>query len=324
MARTAHPNSCSSKKRTPKCKKCQQKATSQCVFVHGQVLVGKAAGRSSELKLLQLDPNALNRRNSEIEARPLSPLRNRPLESHQHAQKKNRIEIQQVERSPAALPAVERDENTPPANSSIRKQPGGLPRELPAPVFQLCVPMLHRHRSFHLHRHKQTREVQRFRPRGTQECAVQSDEKLELMACLSDSRRKGRSSRLFVTEHGFSRRWVLWEWDGAAAGAPDIPIAHAPTGWGIDARPTALDAAFLKGLCGGDWRVMYRWAAPYNWCEGRVKSVVGAAKDCKIRVHYTCDGKDSTSQLSIDKYGVQGDWVALTRARKRKRMEQRA
>jgi hypothetical protein len=132
MARTAHPNSCSSKKRTPKCKKCQQKATSQCVFVHGQVLVGKAAGRSSELKLLQLDPNALNRRNSEIEARPLSPLRNRPLESHQHAQKKNRIEIQQVERSPAALPAVERDENTPPANSSIRKQPGGLSRELPA------------------------------------------------------------------------------------------------------------------------------------------------------------------------------------------------
>ena len=64
------------------------------------------------------------------------------------------------------------------------------------------------------------------------------------------------------------------------------------------------------------------WEAPYDWCEGKVKTMVGAAKDCKIRVHYTCDGKDSTSQLSIDKYGVQDDWVALTRARKRKRMEQ--
>jgi hypothetical protein len=58
MARTAHPNSCSSKKRTPKCKKCQQKATSQCVFVHGQVLVGKSAGRSSELKSLHVAPSA--------------------------------------------------------------------------------------------------------------------------------------------------------------------------------------------------------------------------------------------------------------------------
>jgi hypothetical protein len=48
------------------------------------VLVGKSAGRNSELKLLQLDPNALNRRSSELEVRPLSPIRNK---SHQHAQK---------------------------------------------------------------------------------------------------------------------------------------------------------------------------------------------------------------------------------------------
>ena len=52
--------------------------------------------------------------------------------SHQHAQKKNRIDMQQVERSPAALPAVERNENTPPANSPIREQTGGLSRELAA------------------------------------------------------------------------------------------------------------------------------------------------------------------------------------------------
>ena len=50
---------------------------------------------SSELKLLQLDPNALNRRSSEVKARSLSPLRNRPMEKQQHAQKKPRIDMQQ-------------------------------------------------------------------------------------------------------------------------------------------------------------------------------------------------------------------------------------
>ena len=50
---------------------------------------------SSELKLLQLDPNALNRRSSEVKVRSLSPLRNRPMEKQQHAQKKPRIDMQQ-------------------------------------------------------------------------------------------------------------------------------------------------------------------------------------------------------------------------------------
>jgi hypothetical protein len=126
--------------------------------------------------------------------------------------------------------------------------------------------------------------------------------------------------RLFVSEHGLSRRWVMWEWDAAAVGASalDIPIAQAPTGWHIDAAPTALNAEYMNGLCDSDRRVMYRWEAPHDWCEGKVKSVVGQAKDNKVKIFYSSDSKESTSKLNINRYGVQGDWVALTRVRKRK------
>jgi hypothetical protein len=132
--------------------------------------------------------------------------------------------------------------------------------------------------------------------------------------------------RLFVSEHGLSRRWVMWEWDAAAAAAAgasalDIPIAQAPTGWHIDAAPTALNTEYLDGLCESDRRVMYRWGAPHDWCEGRVKSVVGPAKDNKVKIFYSSDRKESTSKLIINRYGVQGDWVALTRVRKRKLTE---
>jgi hypothetical protein len=89
---------------------------------------------------------------------------------------------------------------------------------------------------------------------------------------------------------------------------------QAPTGWHIDAAPTALNTEYLNGLCETDRRVVCRWEAPHDWCEGRVKSVVGLAKDNKVKIFYS-------SKLIIDRYGVQGNWVALTGVRKRKLTE---
>jgi hypothetical protein len=83
--RKAHPFSCKPEKRDPPRKMCRQKKGSQCKYVLDEYANQRLAVASSELKLLQLDPNALNRRSSEVKARPLSPLRNRPMEKQQHA-----------------------------------------------------------------------------------------------------------------------------------------------------------------------------------------------------------------------------------------------
>ena len=95
MPKKAHPFSCKPENRDPPCKMCRQKKGSQCKYVLDEYANQRLAVASSELKLLQLDPNALNRRSSEVKARPLSPLRNRPMEKQQHAQKKPRIDMQQ-------------------------------------------------------------------------------------------------------------------------------------------------------------------------------------------------------------------------------------
>ena len=57
--------------------------------------------------------------------------------------------------------------------------------------------------------------------------------------------------KLYLSEYGVEKRWVLWEWapTDSASLIVDVPIATAPEGWEIvtDA-PRAVGQAYLKAL----------------------------------------------------------------------------
>ena len=65
--------------------------------------------------------------------------------------------------------------------------------------------------------------------------------------------------QLNLSEHGASRRWVLWQWAnppdvrGQPAYIADVPIATAPAGWSwkvVKERPANANVDYLKALGG--------------------------------------------------------------------------
>ena len=141
--------------------------------------------------------------------------------------------------------------------------------------------------------------------------------------------------QLNLSEHGVSRRWVLWEWAPPLRGSPyveNVPIAVAPLGWKFVATPpAAANDVYLKSLkrkakkgivLASSRKVMYRFEPPVDWHIGEVTDVEKKSKKIRsksaqhgyVKVVYQSKSHGQDSQyhaLEVGSYGVQGRWVVL-------------
>ena len=138
--------------------------------------------------------------------------------------------------------------------------------------------------------------------------------------------------KLYLSEYGVNKRWVLWEWKpptDSGCSTVDVPIATPPQGWEIltDA-PQEVDQACLRALFrpvagkieARSRRVMFRFDAPVDWHVGEVWDVKrgkipGVSNHlCEhgyVKLRFLSDGKEQWAELLQCEYGLQGSWLVI-------------